>query len=137
MKRAEIERLLSGADSPYDLSLDIASGQRIETGDLEHPDLEFDAVEVLPLKRMLLHRLRCRALGGDGTARAVDVVRVVGVLNSGEEVEVLRRASVADDDPGDHVCAACGRELPADRGAIREVDGLVYHEGCIEEDEDA
>lgn len=137
MKRNEIEQLLSGPDSPYDLSLDIASGQRIETGDMEHPDLEFEESTVVPVKRLLLHRMRCRALGGDGTSRPVDVVRVVGVLNTGEEVEVLRRASVQDDDPGDHVCGACGRPLPADLCAIRLVNGQPFHEGCVEEDEDA
>ena len=117
---------------PYQFALDTKAGRQYCPED-PYPAIRITAVRDARVREWRWQTLTGRA-GSPPDDRAVRVLRLVAVLEGGEEVEVQRVAAVLTECAqvpmhAEGRCPACGGVVPEGTGV--SLEGTQYHLGCI------
>lgn len=108
------------------------------------PTLEVLATATLAVKALRIHSVQVRAATAvdDPDGVPIHVLRLIAILEDGDEVEMLREATAGESDHteerGTPRCAACdGNIWDHDiAGQAIAIDGLLYHRLCVIGDTD-
>lgn len=124
--------LLGSSAAPHELSLDLSAGS-ILSAPAPFPSAEVVSNDSAPVRQLVYQTLRLRARpvdDPDAPAEEVILGRLVAVLDSGAEVEILRDALPADvDDPEVDTsrCESCGGPILSGE-KFQKHDGKAYHD---------
>lgn len=137
-----IEAIRSQA-TEYAFSEGLATGEVLRAP-APAPVLEVLATATLAVKEMRIHSVQVRAAKtvDDPDGVPIHVLRLIAVLEDGDEVEMLREAVAGESDHseegGTPRCAACdGNIWDHDiSGQAIAIDGLLYHRLCVIGDSD-
>lgn len=103
------------------------------------PTLEVLATATLAVKALRIHSVQVRAAASvdDPDGVPIHVLRLIAILEDGDEVEMLREATAGESDHMDERgmprCAACDGNIWDHEiaGQAIAIDGLLYHRLCV------
>lgn len=121
------------SSSGYEFPLEVEPGSQF-VGSPPFPDATVTAADLLYPRRILVQRLDLLAQdpGADRKER-IRVYRIAIETEDGDLVEIKRLAVPAEDvaKVDASKCAGCGGKIP--EGTHVEIDGLAYHQRCVED----
>lgn len=125
--------MLGSVSCPFEFNLNLKKGQTFP-GKPPYPQLVVLENDIAHVREIRWQILRIRASTPEtGKIENVQIMRLVAVLEGGQEVEMQRvalPADVVEEIPADPTrCAACGGKLP--HGSGIEYDGAWYHGTCL------
>jgi hypothetical protein len=125
--------ILSSSSCPFEFSLKLKKKDRFP-GKPPYPQLIVLDNVVTHVREIQWQMIKVRAsVPESGKMEDVQIMRLVAVLEGGEEVEMQRVALPADvvqEMPVDPTrCGACGGKIPP--GAATVKDGVSYHWTCL------
>jgi len=125
--------MMGSDECPYQLSLDLEKGTQFP-GKPPYPQLTVVSNETAHVRELRWQNLVVKAMLPEiGKREDVRIMRLVAVLEGGEEIELSRVALPADVveelPPDPTTCASCGCKIPIGAGVL--VERKYYHHGCV------